>query len=224
MRHQPRNQASVTNDAAKRKGLTMKEQMHRALRRCTACACALSASAALLAPGAAFAAFSDDGDKNTTEVTVAAADGNLEFTVPTVIAFAAMPDGKLQAANPENLVIENRSIFAIHVTNMAVSAESPWTLVENATASSANNSISFKVGPNMYEQSAYAASTTGGIDLSSSAAWDMGFANSESSSLELNAAGNISNTTQDLSLDGGVKAATITWTIEAGQHHDAQSS
>ena len=135
-----------------------------------------------------------------------------------------MPDGKLQAANPENLVIENHSIFAIHVTNMAVSAESPWTLVEEATTSGVNNSISFKVGPNMNARSAYEASHPGGIDLSGDAAWDMGFANSESSSLELNAAGNISNTTQDLSLDGGVKAATITWTIEAGQHHDAQSS
>lgn len=202
----------------------MKEQMHRALRRCTACACALSASAALLAPGAAFAAYSDDGEKNTTEVTVEAADGNLEFTVPTVIAFAAKPDGTLEAAQPENLFIENHSIFGIHVTNMSVSTESPWTLVEDASASDANNSISFKVGPNMYEQSAYAASTAGGIDLSSSAAWDIGFADSETSALKLNAAGNISNTTQDLSLDGGVKAATITWTIEAGQHHAAQSS
>lgn len=200
----------------------MRDQMNRVLWRCGACLCTLGASAAIIAPGTAFAAYEHDDNNNTTEVTVEAADGNLEFTVPLVISFAASPDGTLTAADQEELFIENQSIFGIHVTNMSVTADSSWSLVEDATSSDANNSISFSVGPNMSEHSAYDAMGPDGIDLSADENWDMGYAGSPKSRIKLNAEGKIANATKDLSVDGGVKAATITWTIEAGQHHETQ--
>lgn len=169
--------------------------------------------ATLLAPGTALAA----GQTGTTQVTVKTNNENIEFEVPLVINFSAGPDGVLTGPSPESTVIRNESVFGIHVTNMHITAESPWTLVADATAAEQANAIDFQVGPDNDMRDARNASQEGGIDLSANAQWDMGHAGSDSDTIQLSSAGNISYTTEDL-YKFEDKVATITWTIEAGQH------
>ncbi|MBM6778263.1 hypothetical protein H6A16_01960 [Collinsella tanakaei] len=198
----------------------MGQQLNRTRQYVGMTACALGTLSALMAPVSAFATTTTEvtGNEGTTEVTVKAAEGNIVFEVPTVIPFAAGGDGSLIVPDSETLQISNKSIFAIHVTNMEVTQEDPWTLVKDALDSDESNSIDFKVGPETDEKDAYNASQNGGTDLSGNAKWDMGYLGSGTESLNLSASGHISHVTEDLSADGS-KVATITWTVEAGQHH-----
>ena len=199
----------------------MGQQLNRTRRYVGMTACALGTLSALMAPVSAFAATTTEvtGNAGQTEVTVKAAEGNIVFEVPTVIPFAAGGDGSLIVPDSETLQISNKSIFAIHVTNMEVTQEDPWVLVSDASlGGDTANAIDFQIGPSGNLKDASAASVPGGADLSGNAAWDMAYMGSEGSSLELEAVGNISHVTEDLS-ENGSKVATITWTVEAGQHH-----
>ena len=194
-------------------------------KRMGALACTIGAAAMLAMPSVALAEPTTEesgmkdvtGRSGTTEVTVKADDSNIVFQVPTVIAFSAGADGKLTGPTASETTIKNLSVFGIHVTNMLVEQESPWVLVADASSSNQENSIQFRVGPESNEKDAFEASRGGGIDLSAEEAWDMGFKGSGSDVIELTSEGAISHATQALS-ETGAKVATITWTVEPGQH------
>lgn len=199
----------------------MGQQLNRTRQYVGMTACALGTLSALLAPVSAFAVNNVTdvtGNSGETEVTVKAAEGNIVFSVPTVIPFAAGGDGSLIVPDSESLQISNKSIFPIHVTNMKVTGEDPWNLVSDASLGDTTNAIDFQIGPSGSLKDASSASAPDGADLSGIAAWDMSYLGDEGSSLELEAVGNISHVNEDLSADGS-KVATITWTVEAGQHH-----
>lgn len=188
-------------------------------------ACTIGAAALLAMPSVALAEPTTEengvneieGNSGQTQVTVQADDSNIVFQVPTVIAFSANADGTLTGPTASSTTIKNLSVFGIHVTNMLVEQESPWTLTSNAATASQDNSIEFRVGPSADMRDAFAASQVGGIDLSTNEAWDMGYKGSGSDVIELTSEGAISHATQALS-DTGSKVATITWTVEPGQH------
>ncbi len=176
-------------------------------------ACSLGLITAMAVPSIALAA----GKTGTTKVTVTASEANMDCKVPTVIPFSAGPDGVLTGPSPSGTTIENHSLFDIHVTNMSVEAQEPWQIVEDAESSDQENAIDFQVGPTADPKDAFDATQPGGIDLSSSAQWDLDYDGGAKDTLELESTGNISKTTQDLS-GGGSHVATITWTLAAGQH------
>lgn len=101
-----------------------------------AAACGLALAASAFAPSLAFAADGSYTDANTadTKVTIKVAGGEsdpqLNFSIPTELAFAAHGDGTLKAAD---FVIENKSIFPIHVKKVAIVSigSEPWLLVSN---------------------------------------------------------------------------------------------
>lgn len=152
----------------------------------------------------------------TTEVTVRASNENLKFRVPTIIPFSAAADGKLTGPSAQATQIENLSVFGIHVINMAVKQETPWTLVADAAKSQKENSIDFQVGPSGKLEDAYGASKGSGIDLSAKSDWNLTYAGSEGDGIPLSTTGDIAKSTGDI-YHAADKVATITWTLEAGQ-------
>ena len=194
-------------------------------KRMGSLACTIGAAAMLAMPSVALAEPTTEesgvnevrGNSGQTQVTVQADDSNIVFQVPTVIAFSANADGTLTGPTASETTIKNLSVFGIHVTNMSIEEESPWMLVADASAASQDNAIDFQVGPESDMRDAFNASQVGGIDLSTIEAWDMGFEGSENDSIALSTTGNVANATQALS-DTGSKVATITWTVEPGQH------
>lgn len=199
----------------------MGQQLNRTRQYVGMTACALGTLSALLAPVSAFATTTTEvtGNEGTTEVTVKAAEGNIVFEVPTVIPFAAGGDGTLIAPENQYLQIKNKSIFDIHVTNMKVTQEEPWTIVDDAIGSQEPNAIDFQIGPDKDKKDASSAAQINGTNLANNANWDMGYLGSGNETLQLSASGHIADVTEDLSAEGGSKVATITWTIAAGQHH-----
>ena len=194
-------------------------------KRMGALACTIGAAAMLAMPSVALAETGAGesgvnevrGNSGQTQVTVQADDSNIVFQVPTVIAFSANADGTLTGPTASSTTIKNLSVFGIHVTNMLVEQESPWVLVADASNSNQSNAIDFQVGPESDMRDALSASQTGGVDTSAIEAWDMGYEGSENDSIALSTTGNVANATQALS-DTGSKVATITWTVEPGQH------
>lgn len=180
-----------------------------------AIACGLALVGTALAPMSALAAESDNhtyvesGNTGSTLVTVQSSkdsDGNdqLAFEVPTVIPFYAAPDGKLTGPDADKTTIVNKSVFPIHVTNMAVSTEkTSWNLVDDATRSAKDNSLSFQV------KGAEAAQS---VDLKG---WNMTDKDDKvGATIALPTSGNVSHVKLDLSQPQ--KAATITWTLASG--------
>ena len=83
-------------------------------------------------------AFADGTTSQSTDVTIQsvtpAPDGdNLSFSVPTQIPFVAKADGTMLAPSADTLQIQNKSVFPIHVVNMAVTEQSPFKLVADVT-------------------------------------------------------------------------------------------
>ena len=166
----------------------------------------LAIAACAFTPLSAFAA------AQSTEVTIQAAKGssgqtgsdeNLAFSTPTVIPFAVKADGTMATASAAALKIQNKSIFPIHVTNMAVAEVEPFHLVADVTKSTGTNDFQFTV------HGAKAAAT---VNLASNTAWNMG-STTDSITLDTTDA-KIARITSDLS--SAKKAATITWTLAAG--------
>ena len=89
--------------------------------RVGALAVSLVVAAAVAAPTLAFAnsTTSQSTDVTVQSVTPSTSD-NLSFSVPTQIPFVAKADGTMLSASAENLKIQNKSVFPIHVVNMAV--------------------------------------------------------------------------------------------------------
>lgn len=130
----------------------------------------------------------------------------LTFSVPTEINFAVAADGTLRGPSERELKIVNKSVFGIHVATMQVVNGDNWHVVSDVTDSAVTtgNNIQFKVN-------GVAASNT-----AQPANWDMQYAGANGDSVELNVTdGKVSKVTDDLSKTA-VKAATITWTLAAG--------
>lgn len=176
--------------------------------RVGALALSLVMATAIATPALAFA---DGTTSRSTEVTIRSAtpdpDGdNLSFSVPTQIPFVAKADGTMLAPSADTLKIQNRSVFPIHVVNMAVTEQSPFKLVADVAASSDANAFQFMV--NGLQAAAF-------VDTSSSAAWNMGHAGSETDAISLKITNaKIARVTTDITTPK--KAAAITWTVASG--------
>ena len=116
--------------------------------RVSALALSLVVAAAIATPALAFA----DGTTSTksTEVTIKyvtpePGGDNLSFSVPTQIPFVAKADGTMLSASVENLQIQNKSVFPIHVENMAVAEQSPFKLVADVATGTDANAFQFRV-------------------------------------------------------------------------------
>lgn len=177
--------------------------------RVSALALSLVVAAAAATPALAFA----DGTtaSQSTEVTVQSATpdpggDNLSFSVPTQIPFVAKADGTMLAPSADTLKIQNRSVFPIHVVNMAVTEQSPFKLVAGVAASSDANAFQFMVNGLQADAS---------VDTSANTAWNMGYADSANNKISLDITdAKIARVTTDITTPQ--KAATITWTVASG--------
>ena len=176
--------------------------------RVGALAVSLVVAAAVATPALAFA---DGSAPQSTEVTVRSAThedpaGNLSFSVPTQIPFVAKADGTMFTASAESLEIQNKSVFPIHVTSMAVIEQSPFKLVVDVEKSTEANAFQFTI--NGTKAAAF-------VDTSTDKAWNMGHAGSETEKISLETSNaKIARVTTDISTPQ--KAATITWTVASG--------
>lgn len=178
--------------------------------RVGALAVSLVMATAIATPALAFA---DGTTSQSTDVTIQsvtpAPDGdNLSFSVPTQIPFVAKADGTMLAPSAETLKIQNKSVFPIHVVNMAVTAESPFKLVKDVKEGTDANVFQFTV--NGLQADAFA-------DTSTNTAWNMGYAGSanDNDAILLNITdAKIARVTTNITTPQ--KAATITWTVASG--------
>lgn len=179
--------------------------------RTIAVVCGLALATTALAPAAALAA--PLGNTGTTDVTIQVDKGGqggqedqLAFDVPTEIPFAAKADGTLVGPSKDAIKIVNKSVFPIHVTGMSTSTgDMGWNLVADASKSESNDSLSFELNN---------VSAATPADLSANKDWNMGYAGSGKDSVAIISTGKVSHVTKDLSKPQ--KAATITWTLAAG--------
>ena len=177
--------------------------------RVGALAVSLVMATAIATPALAFA---DGTTSQSTEVTIQSVtpgpgpDGNLSFTVPTRIPFVAKADGTMLAPSADTLQIQNKSVFPIHVVNMAVTEQSPFKLVADVTVGTTANAFQFTVN---------GLQAAASVDTSVNAAWNMGYANSANDKISLDITdAKIARVTADISTPQ--KAATITWTVASG--------
>ena len=176
--------------------------------RVGALAVSLVMATAIATPALAFA---DGTTSQSTDVTIQsvipAPDGDsLSFSVPTQIPFVAKADGTMLAPSADTLKIQNKSVFPIHVVNMAVTEQSPFKLVADVTAGTAANAFQFTVN---------GLQAAASVDTSVNAAWNMGYANSANDKISLDITdAKIARVTADISTPQ--KAATITWTVASG--------
>ena len=114
--------------------------------RVGALAVSLVMATAIATPALAFA---DGTTSQSTDVTIQSVtpdpDGdNLSFSVPTQIPFVAKADGTMLAPSADTLQIQNKSVFPIHVVNMAVTEQSPFKLVSDVTVGTTANAFQFR--------------------------------------------------------------------------------
>lgn len=156
-------------------------------------------------------AFADGTSAQSTDVTIQSVTpepggDDLSFSVPTQIPFVAKADGTMLAPSADALQIQNKSVFPIHVVNMAVAEQSPFKLVADVTVGTDANAFQFTVN------GLQAASS---VDTSALAAWNMGFAGSANDAISLDITNaQIARVTADIST--AQKAATVTWTVASG--------
>lgn len=190
--------------------------MKRGIAKFRAITCALGAAAAVASAAPSVPAYADPAtNQGTTRVTVRADNSNLMFRVPTLIPFSAAADGVLTGPSADATTIENLSVFPIHVVNMQVEKDIVWELTDNASASSAENSVDFQIGPEGSLIDAYAASQPDGTDLSRSSLYDMGYHGSGRDTIPLQTTGDVAKVSHDIYYEA-YRVATIVWTLEAG--------
>ena len=168
-------------------------------------ACAAVMSMTMAVP-CAFAAVT--GNNGTTDVTVQTdpASTQCSWEAPTVIPFAADAAGNLTGPSADAVKIVNKSVFPIHVVNMAVAEQSPFKLVADVTVGTAANAFQFTVNGLQAAES---------VDTSAISAWNMGYATSANDTISLDITdAKIARVTADISAPQ--KAATITWTVASG--------
>lgn len=111
----------------------------------TALATALAVGA-VATPVSVFA----DGKTGSTHVEVFADDSNLMVTVPTEIPFVMRADGTLTSSELGEVI--NGSNFVIHVKNVSVTPNKPFTIVSDASGEvEGDNVVSFKFGKSGHE-------------------------------------------------------------------------
>lgn len=185
-----------------------RNQQPRLKARVGALAVCLVMATAIATPALAFA---DGTTSQSTDVTIQSVtpdpDGdNLSFSVPTKIPFVAKADGTMLAPSADTLQIQNKSVFPIHVVNMAVTEQSPFKLVADVTVGTAANAFQFTVNGLQAAES---------VDTSAISAWNMGYATSANDTISLDITdAKIARVTADISAPQ--KAATITWTVASG--------
>lgn len=115
----------------------------------TAFATALAVGA-VATPVSVFAA----GNTGSTQVEVTADDSNLTVTVPTEIPFVMHADGTLTSSELGEVI--NGSNFVIHVKNVSVTPNKPFTIVSDASGEvEGDNVVSFKFGKSGHEIDAH---------------------------------------------------------------------
>lgn len=177
--------------------------------RVSALALSLVVAAAAATPALAFA----DGAtaSQSTEVTVQSATpdpggDNLSFSVPTQIPFVAKADGTMLAPSADTLKIQNKSVFPIHVVNMAVAEQPPFKLVADVATGTDANAFQFTINGTKAAPSA---------KTSNDVAWNMGYAGSKTDTISLvTTDAKIARVTTDITTPQ--RAATITWTVASG--------
>ena len=156
-------------------------------------------------------AFADGTSAQSTDVTIQSVTpepggDDLSFSVPTQIPFVAKADGTMLAPSADALQIQNKSVFPIHVVNMAVAEQSPFKLVADVTVGTDANAFQFMVN---------GLQAAASVDTSNLPAWNMGYANSANDKISLDIANaKIARVTTDIST--AQKAATVTWTVASG--------
>lgn len=176
--------------------------------RVSALALSLVVAAAAATPALAFA---DGTTSQSTEVTIQSATpdpsgDNLSFSVPTQIPFVAKADGTMLAPSANTLKIQNKSVFPIHVVNMAVTEQSPFKLVTDVKVGTDANAFQFTINGTKAAPSA---------NTSDEVAWNMGHVGSETDTISLVITdAKIARVTTDITTPQ--RAATITWTVASG--------
>lgn len=180
-------------------------------RNAVAVACGLALAAGAFAPAVAMA----DGNTGSTEVAIGyheSIDPNnpdaqqLSFSVPAKISFAAKADGTLMGPSETAVSIANESVVAIHVTKMAVAGQDPFHVVPDVAASTGANDVQLTINN---------VKAAADVNLSADTAWNMDYKGGAKDTLALSITdAKIARVTADLS--NAPKAATITWTLAAG--------
>lgn len=159
-----------------------------------------------LCPAAVTTAFAaNTGD---TAVSLLADDANISVTVPLDMSAAIEADGTL--TYPTNAKFINNSVFGIHVSNIAVVNESPYTVIAQSTfdASIANDVLWTSVAPG----SNSAIDLIGGTLTAGD--WNMAKSGVAGNELALSLTGKVKNLGSVPTT--ATKAYTITWTVSAG--------
>ena len=155
------------------------------------------------APASAMAA--EGPTTKSTPVTLVGDSSNLTVTVPTVIPFVMTADGVL-TSSADAMKIVNGSNFGINVSDVAVEAQDPFTIVADASVSDADNAVDFQFGVEDAKIDAATPSVKAGK-------YNMGPAGA-ANALTIVAEGNAKNVKADLS--DAQQVASITWTFAAG--------
>lgn len=185
-----------------------------------AAACGLALAASAFAPSLAFAATDGNGsytDANTAEtkitVKVAGDESNpqLNFSIPTELAFAAHGDGSLTAAD---FIIQNQSIFPIHVKKVEIVSigSDPWLLVSNEAME--NNQ---GLGKNSWSATFNGEDVYGLNGKTDDLKWVMeprGAAD-DKDKISFTPTGKVANLSKDISTVNEV--AKVTWTLAYGK-------
>ena len=180
-------------------------------RNAVAVACGLALAAGAFAPAVAMA----DGNTGSTEVAIGYHESidpsnpdaqQLSFSVPAKISFAAKADGTLMGPSETAVSIANESVIPIHVTKMVVAGQDPFHVVPDVAASTGANDVQLTINN---------VKAAADVDLSANTAWNMDYKGGAKDTLALSITdAKIARVTADLS--NAPKAATITWTLAAG--------
>ena len=180
-------------------------------RNAVAVACGLALAAGAFAPAVAMA----DGNTGSTEVAIGYHESidpsnpdaqQLSFSVPAKISFAAKADGTLMGPSEIAVSIANESVIPIHVTKMVVAGQDPFHVVPDVAASTGANDVQLTINN---------VKAAADVDLSANTAWNMDYKGGAKDTLALSITdAKIARVTADLS--NAPKAATITWTLAAG--------
>ena len=156
------------------------------------------------------------GQSGTTTVTLKTdpTSTQLAFEGPTEIPFAVAADGTMTGPSADVTTLINKSVFPIHVTNVAVAEQSPFKLVSDVSTGTDANAFQFKMKTgqtNVDAATGQSTKTDANYDLAYAGAAD----NADTIKVETNDA-KLARATVDLS--SAQKAATVTWTLAAGTH------
>lgn len=126
---------------------------------------------------------------------------NVAFTVPSSINFVADVNGVLTGPSASAAYIQNLSTFGIHVSSFDVDEENGWTIIEDGTNATANNSVDFQFGPTADTLDAYDYLTKAAVGTPT--AWNM----NSNATVGMASSGNIFKVTKDIT--SANKIATI---------------